>query len=296
MIFPNEKLRKVSDSILQEFESPKDSSKPLEWRQAFNTIELPLHKMKIVTNLKTHDRDWDVHEENQENPTRLIKLDVRTQIAITAKVNEEAMRDRLYCTVSDDSEKQKDVFLVERPHGDIEVRLKSGVARDKSELFPSGVYSGSCFRMNYEPGEDYIGFDMTIPEEQMKILVDSLRADTKASLYVNVELLSFSYEVDDALREPHFRRDLIIHKSPYAFVSNIWTVSEIGDHSLNDSAERDDDLDSGETIEEHQEPSNEEVLLGKQLKALVMLQEPLGKIIFVLWILVIAVASNLFFK
>lgn len=252
--------------------------------------------MKIVTKLNTHDRDWDIHKENQENPTRLIKPVVQTQIAITAKVNEDAMRDRLYFTVSDDSEQQKDVFLAERPRGDIEVTLKSGVARDKSDLFPSGVYPGSCFRMNYEPGEDYIGFDMTIPEEQMKTLVDSLRADSRASLCVNVELLSFSFEVDDALREPHFRRDLIIHKSPSALVSNIWTVSDIGGHSPNDSTERDDDLDSDETIEEYQEPSNEEVLLGKQLKALVMLQEPLGKIIFVLWILVIAVASNLFFK
>lgn len=110
MISPNEKLRKVSSSIFQEFESPNDRSKPLEWRQAFNTIELPLHKMKIVTKLNTHDRDWDIHKENQENPTRLIKPVVQTQIAITAKVNEDAMRDRLYFTVSDDSEQQKTSF------------------------------------------------------------------------------------------------------------------------------------------------------------------------------------------
>ena len=296
MIFQDEKLRKVSSSIFQEFESPKDRSRPLEWRRAFNTIKLSLRDVKIITSLGTHDLDWDVHGEHREDPTKLIKPDLSTQTLITAFVDEELMRDRLYCAAPCEHDEQKDIFVVERPRGDIKVILKSSALRDKSDLFPDGVYPGSCFRMNYEPGEDYISFEMTIPVEQMVTVIDNLRGDQALRLNLDVHLLSFSYEVDDFLREYYHPRDLIIDGDPYAFVSGVTVVSRIGKQSepVTNDCEESTELDS--VVEDPQEPSDQEVLLSKQLKVLLTLQEPLNKILFVLWVLVLAVAANLFLK
>ncbi len=296
MIFQDEKLRKVSSSIFQEFESQKDRSRPLEWRRAFNTIKLPLRDVKIITSLGTHDLDWDVHGDHREDPTKLIKPDLSTQTLITAFVDEELMRDRLYCAAPCEHDEQKDIFVVERPRGDIKVILKSSALRDKSDLFPDGVYPGSCFRMNYEPGEDYISFEMTIPIEQMVTVIDNLRGDQALRLNLDVHLLSFSYEVDDFLREYYHPRDLIIDGDPYAFVSGVTVVSSIGKQSepVTNDCEESTELDS--VVEDPQEPSNQEVLLSKQLKVLLTLQEPLNKILFVLWVLVLAVGANLFLK
>lgn len=296
MIFQAEKLKKISSSIFQQLEAPKEDSSPLEWRRTFNTVTLPLRDVKIITILGTHDLAWDINGDHNEDPSKLIKPDLSTQTVITAFVDEELMRDRLYCAAPCEHEEQKDIFVVERPRGDIKVILKSSALRDKGDLFPDGVYPGSCFRMNYEPGEDYISFEMTIPVEQMMAVIDSLRGDQALRLSVDVHLLSFSYEVDDFLREYYHPRDLFIDGDPYAFVSGVTVVSSIGKQSepVTNDCEESTELDC--VVEDPQEPSNQEVLLSKQLKVLLTLQEPLNKILVVLWVLVFAVAANLFLK
>lgn len=296
MIFQAEKLKKISSSIFQQLEAPKEDSSPLEWRRTFNTVTLPLRDVKIITILGTRDLAWDINGDHNEDPSKLIKPDLSTQTVITAFVDEELMRDRLYCAAPCEHEEQKDIFVVERPRGDIKVILKSSALRDKGDLFPDGVYPGSCFRMNYEPGEDYISFEMTIPVEQMMAVIDSLRGDQALRLSVDVHLLSFSYEVDDFLREYYHPRDLFIDGDPYAFVSGVTVVSSIGKQSepVTNDCEESTELDC--VVEDPQEPSNQEVLLSKQLKVLLTLQEPLNKILVVLWVLVFAVAANLFLK
>lgn len=296
MIFRDEKLRKVSSLIFQKLEASKEGSRPLEWRRAFNTVKLPLRDVKIITSLGTHDLDWDIHGDHREDPTKLIKPDLSTQTLITAFVDEELMRDRLYCATPCEHEEQKDIFVVERPKGDTKVILKSSALRDKGDLFPDGVYPGSCFRMNYEPGEDYISFEMTIPVEQMMAVIDSLRGDQALRLSLDVHLLSFSYEVDDFLREFSHRRDLFIDGDPYAFVSGVTVVSSIGKQSEPFTEGSEDDFELDLTAEGPQEPSYQEELLGRQLKALIMLQQPLDKILFVLWLLVTALVGNLVFE
>jgi hypothetical protein len=295
MILPSEKLRKVSSSIFQELESQKNRSRPLEWQRGFNTIGLPLRNIEIVTSLKTHDKDWDIHREHIDNPTKLIKPDVQAQTTITAFVNEDFMRDRLYCAALCEHDEQKDIFALERPRGDTKVILTSSALRDKGDLFPNGVYPGTCFHVNYGSDEEHIAFEMSLPDEQMKAVIAELQANTNVNLRLNVHLLSFSYEVDDFLREHYHRRDLFIHEDPCAFVSSVVITSEVGEHS-SVIANEPEELDSDAISDELQEPSNQEVLLSRQLKALLTLQEPLSKILFALWILIIAVTGNLFFR
>ncbi len=56
-------------------------------------------------------------------------------------------------------------------------------------------------------GEDDIIFEMYMPEEQLQTIVTRVKADNNAKLEVYTEFVSFTFEVDDSLREPYHSRD-----------------------------------------------------------------------------------------
>ncbi len=93
---------------------------------------------------------------------------------------------------------------------------------------PGGIYAGSCFCMNFKPGEDYLCFDMSLPENQMNDILECLSRDPNVQIEVNVNLLSFSFEVDDALREWYHPRDLFIGDNAPVPVRSVSTSSLVG--------------------------------------------------------------------
>jgi hypothetical protein len=82
----------------------------------------------------------------------------------------------------------------------IQLYLKPGFPTKGDDEFPSGLYGGSCFRMKYSPGDDYLCFEVYLPAEQMNNVLDSLDKNPTMQIEVGLYLLSFSYEVD-SLRE-----------------------------------------------------------------------------------------------
>lgn len=233
MIIGDEKLRKVSDSIFQEADPPEDRSRPLEWRRSFNFINLLLKNIKIVTSCNIHDTDFDWAEEKITEPLKLVKADISEQIAITGIVDEEQMRDWLYFAV--ENKEDKDIFSVERASGNTNVSIKVGMPSEENERIPSGLYRGTAFRMNFDPGEDDIYFELTAPKEQLLPLISALRADPNSTVEIGAHLLSFTYEVDDALREHYHPRDIILSESTPCFLSWAGVTSKIGQHYLHQS-------------------------------------------------------------
>jgi hypothetical protein len=79
------------------------------------------------------------------------------------------------------------------------------------QQIPDGAFPGRLFRVNYDPsGDDYLCLEAHLPIEHVLELHRTLKANPTLQLSISVHLLSFSYEVDDALREPHHGRALII--------------------------------------------------------------------------------------
>ena len=226
MVSSDERLRRVSDFIYQEANPPEDRHQPLEWRRNFNIVCLPLINIKIVSTFNVHDTDWNPCNKGTDSPWQLINPEINTTRSISAFVDDEKMRDTIFCAVVD--EKEKGIIRLERPQGSTKVILRTGKPTEGSEKFPGGIYPGSCFRMNFEPGEDYLFFEMSLPENQMNDIMECLSRDPNVQIEVDVNLLSFSFEVDDALREWYHPRDLFIEDKAPAPVRSVSTSSSIG--------------------------------------------------------------------
>lgn len=294
MITGDEKLRKVSDGIFQEAEPPEDRSSPLEWRRSFNFINLPLTNIKIVTSCSVHDIDFEWEEEKSKEPLKLVRADVSQQIAITGIVDEEQMRDSIYFAV--ENKEKKDLFSVERALGKTNVSIKVGAPSEENERTPIGLYYGTAFRMNFEPGEDGIYFELTAPKEQLLSLISALKGDPNSTVEVGAHLLSFTYEVDDALREHYHPRDIILNDSTawsWCFLSRAGVTSKIGEHHLESESEYDEEDEIEDTHQDELTP--EQRAHQELLQVLLSYLKPVNGLVAAIWVLIVVIALSAIF-
>lgn len=284
------KLRKISDGVFQEAEHPEDRSRPLEWRRRFNFIILSIKNIKIVTSCRVHDADCAWYEERITDPLNLVKPDVSEQVAITGVVDEDQIRDQIYCAVED--EEEENIYSVERVAGQTNVSIEAGAPSEETEQIPAGLYRGSAFLMNSEPGENGIYFELTIPKEQLLSLISALRADSNSTVEVRAYLLSFTYEVDDALSEPYHPQDIIIiNKSP-CFVFWASVTSKIGQHYVSSDSEYEDQDEVTDIYQEELTP--EQRSHQELLQALQSYSRPLNSLVTAVWVLIIVIALYAF--
>lgn len=295
MIIRDQKLRKVSNSVFQEAKLSEDRSRPLEWRRNFNQINLPLKNIKIVNTCNIHDVDFDFKNSNA-TPLNLVKTDISDQIAIKGIVDEDQIGDRLYFAIE---EGEDNIFSIERSPGNIIVSIKVGkpTKEDTSEdveRVPPGLYYGLAFRTNFKPEEDDMFLDLTAPKEQLLSLISALRADTNSTLNVVAKLLSFTYEVDDALREPSYPQDIIIIDANPCFLAWANVTSKIGRHYLISESQYDDG-DEEEVENLYQEESTPEKRLHEELlKVAQSSTKSLNGLVKAIWVLIIVIAMYVF--
>ena len=153
---------------------------------------------------------------------------------------------------------------------------------------------GNAFRMEDNDGVKKLFFYITIPKEHMPPLVNAIRLDPNAVVEINAYLNSFTFEVDDFVREPYHPRDLIINDSTICFVSNITVTSKIGNHSVPVNTE-DEEHPSELPIEPFVDNGNRNVLLAL-LNNIASLTKPIKSLVTAAWILVGVVAYFLLFK
>ncbi len=228
-VLKSKKLKKVSDTVYQEANPPVDRHRPLEWRRDFNPVWLPLKKIQIVSNFSVHDRPLGKPFEpnHDDSPWQRIRPEIKTERFIKAIVDQEKFRDTILCTVNDDNDKE--ITRLAKPSGEMEVALRAGTPFEGNEQVPSGIYGGNCFRVNdKEVGEDYLGFEISLPKEHLNDLIEYLIQDTSPRIQVGVHLLSFSYEVDDFLGHWSQPRYLFIEDPAVALVLTVNTSSLVG--------------------------------------------------------------------
>jgi hypothetical protein len=283
----NAKLKKISDAVFQEAEPRKDQSRSFEWRRRFNVVILPLKNIQIVNSCTIHDTDFDLDEEKKANPVELVKSRVATTIAITSILAEGSMRDSIYFAVEE--EKGGDIYGIERHRGKTKITLRSGEPTEAGGDRPAGLYWGNAFRMNFDPGEDDLCFELCMSERQISSLVASLRANENSLVEVSVHLLSFTFEVDDALREPYHPMDIVMNDSALCFLSWARVASKVGWHELERSA---DDPDEEVENEEHTEPTAEERSRHGLIQAVTSYSKPLSSLVTAVWVLIIVIVLH----
>jgi hypothetical protein len=269
----SEKLKKVSDAdVYQEANPPEDQHRPFEWRRGFNSVWLPLKNIEIRSNFKINDKPLDIEtlfKPKSDKPLwQQIRPEMKTERFIKAVVDDEKFRDKILCAVIDHEDKE--ITRLEQPSGTIQVNLRIGTPTEGNDQVPSGIYVGRCFRMNYEAGEDYLSFEIYLPEKQLNDLMEYLGSDPSLRVEVGVYLLSFDYEVDAALRDWRHPKYLFIDEyqanAPVMLVS---TSSLVG--------ARPDSVD--ENLDDEVHPQSALLDLSSVTKAL-------GRLTLAIWVLV----------
>lgn len=282
-------LKKISTF---EYEEISDKNN-LKWKKDLNTIALPLHKIKVITHLQTHKKDIDFKGEFKEIPEKQITSDLSTKIIISAQLDDDNFDDSIYCLEETDTNEE---FKIVRPKGYTKVNLKVGKSTEdpdsnEHQAFNEGVYISHCFQLNFEPDEDNLIFELYLPEVQIQTIINRLKVDQNAKLTVYLELESCTNEVDDSLREPWHRRELVIEEHSNAFVVGVGVTSNIGNHTvvdLNSENEADD------SYTDEAELSPEQLAHAQLIHTLKNLQQPLKNITAAIWVLtVIALVSIL---
>jgi hypothetical protein len=283
MISAKDKLRKISDGIFQEAEPPKDRKRPLEWRRSFNLINLPLKSVKIISSCTVHDTAFSMDEEKITNPLMLLKPNVSYGVAITGMLDEDQAQDSIYFAV--ENKKEEGIYSIERARGETKVTIKSGEPTESTENTPAGLYRGNAFRLNFDPGKDDLCFELRIPEKQINSLIESLREDENGSVEIGVYLLSFTFEVDDFLREHYHHRDIVINEVTHCFVYRAGISSKIGQHDKSGDAEHEEEAGAQYKEEQTPElPSNQELI-----QVLLSYSKPIYSLVIAVWVLIFVI-------
>lgn len=230
MLLASEKLRKISKTVFEVFSVPGSrekpfgsQKKPLEWRKNFHPINFVLGNIQIVHRFSVNDVDhiWNFKEEGTRSEENLakVKASPKTQLVLEGTVIK--CRDRIYCSVEDKDNKEKDIYCFEKPVGGIKVFIKEAAEVHKTEHFPEGIYHSSLFRMDVNPGEDYLCLEGYLPSDQMNHIASYIEKYPDAIIATSVSLLSFSFEVDDALREWWMPQTLFIDGRAFAPITGI---------------------------------------------------------------------------
>jgi len=290
LISTNEKLRKISDAIFQEAQPPEDRSRPLEWRRSFNFVRLPLKNVQVINSCTVHDCDFVLDDERNANPVNLIKPNVKSKISITGILDEDKTRDSIYFAIKEN--KDGDIYGIGRHKGKTTITIKSGEPTEEQKNAPAGLYWGNAFRMNFDPGEDDLCFELSMPEEQINTLVASLRADQNSITELGAYLLSYTFEVDDALREHYHPRDIVINDSTLCFAAWSGVTSKIGAQELQGDLEQVEEDDAEYHEEQTVEPRSHQELL----QAITSYSKPLTSLVTAIWVLIVVIALNALFR
>ena len=132
----------------------------------------------------------------------------------------------------------------------MKVLLRGGLAIKDHHRVRDGVFMGTLLRADSEPKRDYLCLQATIPVEQAKSLHFAIKENPNLELDVSALVLSFSYEVDDTLREWYHPRDLLVRESTPAAINWVSMPSdheEVENEEAQEVAELDDDTGKSES-------------------------------------------------
>jgi len=288
VIQQGERLRKVSDYAFEEVDPPEDRNKPLQWQRHFTPVHLPLTRVKVVTSCKVHDTDYVWHEkEEPDDPLDLVTPNITQNVSIWATADPEQTRDTLVCMANSDDD--SDIYTADIPRGDIQVSIRSGQPAEHEDGRSDGAYHGTAFRFDFEPGEDHVHLELIIPRQHLDYLISALRADDNPTLEVLVDLLGFTYELDDAFREHYHPRKILMDEATPCFATNIAVTNRIRSNNAPHTPDE-TEMNEDEQLENDEYLTPQERQYQNLINTLSSFSKQLHSITTAIWILVIIVA------
>lgn len=223
-MLPSGKLR-FRNAHTFEDESSGKRDRPLEWRRSFNTVSYigkspSIECLYSVNEIEYFDEPQDVGKSHDlDKQSIVVTPNSIRSLRVGFTIPQDDLRDAIYC--ADKTESGSDLYTLSRPRGDVRIFLTDKPPSDGRGPFGAGAYTGLAFRTDYESDENYLCVDVSVPTTHLEEIASELQKNPLLELHVEIAIQSFSYEVDDALREWYHHRDLFIHgnAAPAAVVS-----------------------------------------------------------------------------
>jgi hypothetical protein len=293
MMISDERLRLKDENTFVEAEPPEGRSRPLEWRRSLNALNFDAFDFVIDS----------VHNENRSvylvgPPNKMggeficpIEDGERSyRITVFTKVSFDTIRDQFYKILP--IAEEEGVFIASRDDRAqfVTLNLKEGSpSAEDWDFFKSGSYHGSA---GFWDGDGNLNIDILASKESLVDLIEVISSKEFEKVTFNILVSSFSYEVDDGLRDWYHPRDLLINKVVSAAALESFTIRRkknspnlrvegreihIEDKSGKDSVLKDMNIDSDLK-------SNEVFVDGASLKSIKV----------ALWVIVLALFLLLF--
>ena len=209
----NESLRFVDDNTFQEAAPPEDRSRPLEWRRSFNTIafEATDPVVEYVYSINEVDHFAGIDRTSDIDSKRVVTAAPRRRVRLTFALLQDNLRDSIFYT--EETAKGSGIYQLRRPKGDIQVSFTEADPTEPRGPYAQGAFPGLAFKTDFERSSDSLCLEVGAPSHQLDEIAAELKTGYANVLHVVIGLQSFSYEVDDALREWSHPQDLFIHGS-----------------------------------------------------------------------------------
>jgi len=232
----NEQLRFRDEATFEEA-APTDRSRPLEWRRSLNVVTFkatnPTVEYVYSVNEIDHFHELRIEGNSAEakEQTPPIAPSAQRRQRVCVKVPQGEFRDTIYFTK--ETEKNSGIFELMRVKDDVRLTLTDLPPSEHRGPFAAGAFAGTVYRADFEPGEEYLGVEVSLSTQHLAEIIAAIGHDELLELHVVIALQSFSYEVDDALREWYHPRDLFIHggTAPAALV----TIRTVHGESIGDT-------------------------------------------------------------
>ncbi len=259
MILSEEKLHLKDSYTLVEAEPPEDRSRPLEWRRSLNYLRFEATSFTVDSTHWINESDMvsDIFRESEDKAKEvipLIKSALKEKISISSKISFDGIRDSFYKT----SEQNKDekIYTVSRNMRAENLILNLSEGDTKEEdwgIFKSGSFYGTAGF--YDENSSDLTLDITASKEALQDLLRVIASNNFEKVIFNVVISSFSYEVDDALRDWYHPRDLLVHgfSTPAALETmtlrrknnNSTVISDIPSFSIDEEVNEDELKNNG---------------------------------------------------
>lgn len=209
-----ESLRFIDANTFHEAAPPEDRSRPLEWRRSFKTISFEVLDPKVEftysINEIYHFTSVGISREADKDPAHVVTGAPKRRIRICFDIQQENLRDSFFQTK--EVEKGSGLFQLCRLKDPIHVTLiEADPTQSRGGPYADGSYDGLAFQGDIESGNGNFHIEVGVPSNLLEEIVAELKTGSVNAMHVSIGIQSFSYEVDDALREWYHRRDLFIH-------------------------------------------------------------------------------------
>ena len=190
----------------------------MEWRRSINTIDVDATRFVIKEHHTVSELDYtsngltrvglkaadDTSDPDEEKELLKPKTGLRT--ILSTKIPLEDIHDSLYRTVEEDADEK--IYSFSRAKGYLELSINDDAPLEESRaIFAAGTHYGHAW---IEEDDEKLTIYVSVGKDVLKHLVTEIKSERVAEINFRIAIDSFSYEVDDFLREWYHPRDLVI--------------------------------------------------------------------------------------